>query len=86
MKAVKPALFTAHQLVDLLAAKHSEDVFVPECKLGPSYGDGNGRIDAWAMAKSWAHPLVNAYETKVSRSDFLNDNKWQMYLPFCNQF
>lgn len=29
---------------------------------------------------------VTAYEIKVSRADFLKDNKWPAYLPLCNQF
>lgn len=79
--------FTADDILKLLCEKHAEDVVVTECKLGPSFvTSGNGRIDAWTMAKSWAHPRVCAYEVKVSRSDFLADNKWPMYLPFCNQF
>lgn len=44
------------------------------------------RIDAWAMNRSWAHPVATAYEIKVSRADFLKDNKWPGYLPLCNQF
>ena len=74
----------ATDILKLLKEKHAEDVFVPECKFGPT--GITGRIDAWVMTKSWAHPLTIAYETKVSRSDFLNDNKWQQYLPHCNQF
>ena len=29
---------------------------------------------------------VRGYEIKVSRSDFVNDTKWQDYLPYCHQF
>lgn len=43
-------------------------------------------MDAWAMKKSWAHPLVVGYEIKVSRSDFLGDRKWQKYIDYCNEF
>jgi hypothetical protein len=77
----------AKQLVDLLASRHARDVFVPECKTGPTQGvDGMQRMDAWALKKSWAHPLATAYEIKISRQDFLSDNKWRGYLPFCNEF
>lgn len=38
------------------------------------------------MNRSWAHPVATGYEIKVSRSDFLHDNKWPAYLPLCNQF
>ena len=77
---------TADDLIALLKAKHAEDVVVTECKLGPSWGGGCGRIDAWVMPRSWVHPSVHAYETKVARSDFVADNKWMNYLPYCNQF
>ncbi len=78
--------YTAKQLVELLATRHNGDVFVSECKNGPSYGKGLQRLDGWAMKRSWAHPLVTGYEVKVSRSDFLADEKWRGYLPFCNEF
>ena len=70
----------------LLRVKHADDIFVPECKTGPSQGHYHSRLDAWAMKRSWAHPLVIGYEIKVTRSDFLRDEKWRSYLPFCNQF
>jgi hypothetical protein len=43
-------------------------------------------MDAWVMAKSWANPKVMAYEIKVTRSDFLGDEKWRGYLGSCNEF
>lgn len=78
--------YIAQELVDLLASRHSKDVFIPECKDGPTHSASHVRMDAWAMNKSWAHPVVSAYEVKVSRADFLKDNKWPAYLPLCNQF
>lgn len=78
--------YTAQEIVDLLAQRHSKDVFIPECKDGPTHYTSHVRMDAWAMNKSWAHPVVSAYEVKVSRADFLKDNKWPAYLPLCNQF
>ena len=77
---------TADDLLALLAVKHSKDVFVPECKGGGTWNSHYIRMDAWAMARSWAKPLVRGYEIKVSRSDFLGDDKWQNYLPLCDQF
>jgi hypothetical protein len=76
---------TSDTIMDLLAAKHSQDVFVAECKAGPSQF-GGPRMDAWAMRKSWAHPCYTCYEVKVSRSDFLSDVKWVTYLDLCNEF
>lgn len=76
---------TAKDIVQILRNKHSSDVFVAECKDGPTQGSTHFRMDAWAMSRSWANPCVSAYEVKVSRGDFLNDNKWRAYLPCCNQ-
>lgn len=88
MQAAKSA--KPHQgapaLLRLLEARHSRDVFVSECKDGPTHYSTHLRMDGWAMTKSWAHPCVCAYEIKVSRSDFIADNKWPGYLPYCNQF
>ncbi|MEO8467548.1 MAG: MmcB family DNA repair protein, partial [Gammaproteobacteria bacterium] len=74
----------ASTLLALLRARHADDVFVDECKSGPTQLTEHERIDAWVMAKSWAHPMVTGYEIKVSRGDFLRDQKWQRYLPMCN--
>lgn len=74
----------AAQILDLLAQKHSGDVFVPECKDGPTHYASHRRLDAWAMNRSWANACVTGYEIKVNRSDFLNDLKWLDYLPLCN--
>lgn len=75
----------AKTLVGLLANRHSKDVFVPECKNGPSMIGSHLRMDAWAMKKSWTRPLTTAYEVKVSRGDFLRDQKWPAYLDYCNE-
>lgn len=77
--------FSADHILEMLKQKHLEDVFVPECKDGSS-GMGYLRLDAWVMKKSWVHPLAIGYEIKVSRSDFVNDEKWRGYLPYCNEF
>lgn len=45
-----------------------------------------GILDCWVMKRSWTRPRTIGYEIKVARSDFLNDNKWPKYLPFCNEF
>lgn len=76
---------SASNIIKALALKHKEDVFVPECKDGPTAFGSHARMDAWVMKKKWAHPLVIGYEVKVSRSDFLGDSKWRSYLPLCNE-
>lgn len=79
---------TAREIVDLLAAKHAEDVFVPECKNGPTHSPVHSllKLDAWAMPRSWAHYTTIGYEVKVSRRDFEQDQKWVGYLDYCHRF
>lgn len=81
----KVSAITARDIMGLLTTKHANDVFVPECKNGPTHAASHLRMDAWAMARSWAHPRIVAYEIKVSRSDFVRDDKWRGYLPYCNE-
>lgn len=77
----------ADHIEKLLAQRHSEDIFVPQCKNGSTHYNSRLRIlDAWVMAKSWVHPKYTAYEIKVSRQDFLRDDKWREALPLCNEF
>lgn len=74
----------SEEIVRALQTKHAEDLVVPQCKTGPSQGSSFCIMDVWVMAKSWAHPHTTCYEIKVSRQDFLKDNKWPGYLPYCN--
>jgi hypothetical protein len=85
---IKPKRFSisSDKILDLLEQKHSKSVFIRECKDGPTQGCEHFRMDAWVMNRSWANACVTAYEIKVSRSDFLNDNKWNAYLKLCNSF
>lgn len=90
---MKTKVITARDILALLRTKHSADVFVSECKTGATWGyagdSGNGKmrkLDGWAMKKSWANPFIAGYEIKIHRGDFLQDEKWQNYLDFCNEF
>jgi hypothetical protein len=74
----------AGHIAQLLAVRHSENVFVTQCKDGPTQG-GLAQLDAWVMVKSWTQPKMIGYEIKVSRQDFLHDNKWSKYLKMCNE-
>ena len=72
---------------DVLAGiqtRHTEDIFVPECNLGSAFA-GCKRIDAWAMKRTWKPVTTVGYEIKVSRGDFLNDDKWPVYLDYCHE-
>lgn len=75
-------------ITDLLETKHSQDVFVPQCKDGATHYRVDPRhvLDVWTMARSWANPYCYGYEIKISRADFLGDAKWQGYLNLCNFF
>jgi hypothetical protein len=76
---------TSKDILAGLALKHDKDLFVPECKTGPTVCTRHFRMDAWAMKKSWAHPEYTCYEIKVSKGDFVSDSKWTNYLPYCNR-
>ncbi|MEK0367595.1 MAG: MmcB family DNA repair protein, partial [Nitrosopumilus sp.] len=82
----KPITITANIIEQRLREKHASDLFISQCKTGGSWSGAYQILDAWVMKKSWAHPLTTGYEIKVSRADFLDDEKWTGYLPFCNEF
>ncbi|MRN51968.1 hypothetical protein [Paenibacillus monticola] len=70
-----------------LADRHKDDFYMTEVKDGPSQSvQHHLKLDALAVRKSWSKPLLSGYEIKVSRSDFLRDNKWMGYLPLCHEF
>ena len=75
----------SEQIVELIGKKHAADVFIPECKEGKTWNSKCSRLDAWAMKRSWSPLTMTGYEVKVSRSDFINDDKWPNYLPLCHQ-
>lgn len=77
------AIVTAAHVVDLLKARHARDIAVAEAPLAPW---GGLRADLWVMTPSWTRHQVTIYEVKVARGDFLRDEKWHRYLPFCNSF
>lgn len=60
-----------------------------EIALGSRVTEGgarSARLDAWALACSWNNPRYVGVEIKVSRPDFVNDNKWPQYLDACTEF
>src|SRR3990167_4868870 len=78
------SVFTESEITRTLLDRHADDVCVPGCKDGPT-GVGLGIIDLWVMKKSWANPSYVGYEIKVSRSDFIRDDKWQKYRDVCTE-
>jgi len=80
-------MIKANDILKLLLQRHKNDIAVPECKNGSTWSSNNIlRFDLWVMKKSYTRPMTWIYEIKVSRSDFINDNKWQKYLPYCTDF
>ena len=79
-------VYCATDIKKMLTMKHRGDLFFTEVKNGPTQiVSHHARIDALAMPISWTNFQITGYEVKVARSDFLRDNKWQAYLPMCNQ-
>lgn len=76
---------TSSDIQKMLQERHKEDLYVDECKDGATWNRAHSRLDGWAMSKSWSKPKMTGYEIKVSRSDFLQDDKWPNYLPLCHE-
>lgn len=72
----------ARDILGLLQARHADDVFVPEMPCGPGAGR---RIDAWAMKRTWQNSPSTAYEIKVSRGDWMQDEKLHDYLEYAHR-
>lgn len=74
-------------ILDLLKVRHAEDVFIPECKDGATWGRRDlVKLDAWVLCRSYSPLRTIGYEIKVSRSDFERDTKWEKYLELCHEF
>ncbi len=66
-----------------------KDYFLTEVKNGSTYfppAQGLLIFDGIGIRKSYTQPCITIYEIKVSRSDFLQDPKWKLYLQYCNEF
>lgn len=80
---------TSTEIKRALAEYHPKDYFLTECKTCSTYfpdPQGMLKFDGLAMKRSYTAPCITGYEIKVSRSDFLGDNKWHLYLQYCNEF
>lgn len=79
---------TSWEIKRALAESHEKDFFLTEVKNGSTYfppAQGLLRFDGFAMTRSYRKPCIKIYEVKVSRSDFLRDNKWNLYKQYCNE-
>ncbi|MDW5300739.1 MAG: MmcB family DNA repair protein [Sedimentibacter sp.] len=72
-------------ITEALQAKHDNlgDIFAAQVKLGSA---GSKIMDAVAIKKTWSPKTVIGYEIKVSRQDFLSDQKHPVYMQNCNIF
>jgi len=78
---------TSNQIFSLLKAKHSNDVIVPECKNGETWGAHDLlKMDAWVLCRTYSPLTTIGYEIKCSRQDFEQDQKWTKYLDLCHLF
>ena len=78
---------SADQIAKSLSKKHYEDFFITQVKSGSTWMSPElSIIDAMAIKKSWTKPDIVAYEIKVNRQDFLNDDKYAAYLDYCHRF
>lgn len=80
---------TATEIKKALAEYHPKDFFLSECKTDSTYFAGPQGLlifDGLAIARSYTSPCITGYEIKVSRSDFQRDNKYHLYLQYCNEF
>lgn len=79
--------FDADKISNLLAEKHSQDVFISECKNGETWGARDlVKLDAWVLVRTYSPLTMIGYEIKCSRQDFENDQKWVNYLDLCHLF
>lgn len=80
---------TSTEIKMALAEYHPKDFFISECKTDSTYFAGPQGLlifDGLAVTRSYTSPCVTGYEIKVSRSDFQRDNKYHLYLQYCNEF
>jgi hypothetical protein len=73
------------EIYRLLEARHAKDCFVAECNTGSAWR-GCRRMDAWVLRSTWSPVTTIGYEIKTDRHDFLRDDKWPEYLPYCHLF
>jgi len=74
---------TENSVTKALKKRYSDHIFASQVKLGSA---GSKIIDAVAIKKTWSPITAIGFEIKVSRSDFVNDNKYPEYMKACTNF
>lgn len=75
----------AHEITRALRSKYCDGLFLTEVKTGPSTMSETLRFDALVIKPSWTKPCFTGYEVKVSRNDFLHDDKFIHYRDYCHR-
>lgn len=86
MKPTAQRKYDAGELLAALKLRHSSDLFIPECKDGPTQTSSHRRLDAWVLVKTWSPVTTIGYEIKVSRSDWIRDQKIDHYMMLVHRF
>jgi hypothetical protein len=73
-------------ITSALQLRHKDDLFLTEVKDGATQTRAHRRLDGWALLKTWSPVTTIGYEFKVTRADWLQDRKWESYLPLVHQF
>jgi len=74
---------TANDILTALQKRTPQrEMFFAGVNLGPA-GHGLRTMDAIWFRKSWTRPRITGFEVKISRSDFLRDDKWPEYAAVC---
>lgn len=91
----------ARDVLAALRQRHCNDIFLTEVTCGRAEAQGwdrpfrgqpgrdvepTRRMDAISITRRWSKVVVCGFEVKVDRQDFLRDQKWAEYLPWCNRF
>lgn len=75
---------TETDCITALLQRHREDLFFSHVPIDLK---SSRIIDALSLSHSLpTHLSTTGYEIKLSHSDFISDNKWEEYLPFCSRF
>ncbi|MFH2116745.1 MAG: hypothetical protein ABII85_01735 [Bacillota bacterium] len=76
---------TERDITLALKMRHNRrgDYFASQVKMGSA---GNKILDAIAIPITWSPITIIGYEIKVSRADFMNDQKYPHYMSTCNLF
>lgn len=76
---------TEREITQALKTRHDRrgDYFASQVKMGPS---GSKILDAVAIPVTWSPRTIIGYEIKVSKMDFMNDQKYPHYMSTCHLF